>query len=106
MASENIMMDAVKRGGNRQELHERIRVLSQEAGRNVKDLGLSNNLIDLMAEDPAFGMSREELTAHLEPERYIGRCPEQVEEFLSQEIAPVLEKYAAALGGKETELKV
>ena len=106
MASENIMMDAVKRGGDRQELHERIRVLSQEAGRNVKDLGLSNNLIDLMAEDPAFGMSREELIAHLEPERYIGRCPEQVEEFLSQEIAPVLEKYAAALGGKETELKV
>ena len=106
MASENIMMDAVKRGGNRQELHERIRVLSQEAGRNVKDLGLPNNLIDLIAEDPAFGMSREELTAHLEPERYIGRCPEQVEEFLSQEIAPVLEKYAAALGGKETELKV
>ena len=106
MASENIMMDAVKRGGNRQELHERIRVLSQEAGRNVKDLGLPNNLIDLIAEDPAFGMSREELTAHLEPERYIGRCPEQVEEFLAQEIAPVLEKYAAALGGKETELKV
>ena len=106
MASENILMDAVKRGGNRQELHERIRVLSQEAGRNVKDLGLPNNLIDLIAEDPAFGMSREELTAHLEPERYIGRCPEQVEEFLSQEIAPVLEKYAAALGGKETELKV
>jgi len=106
MASENIMMDAVKRGGDRQALHERIRVLSQEAGRNVKDLGLPNNLIDLMAEDPAFGMSREELTAHLEPERYIGRCPEQVEEFLSQEIAPVLEKYAAALGGKETELKV
>ena len=106
MASENIMMDAVKRGGDRQELHERIRVLSQEAGRNVKDLGLSNNLIDLMAEDPAFGMSREELTAHLEPERSLGRCPAQVEEFLSQEIAPVLEKYAAALGGKETELKV
>ena len=106
MASENILMDAVKRGGNRQELHERIRVLSQEAGRNVKDLGLPNNLIDLIAEDPAFGMSREELTAHLEPERYIGRCPEQVEEFLAQEIAPVLEKYAAALGGKETELKV
>ena len=106
MASENIMMDAVKRGGDRQALHERIRVLSQEAGRNVKDLGLPNNLIDLMAEDPAFGMSREELTAHLEPERYIGRCPEQVEEFLAQEIAPVLAKYAAALGEKETELKV
>ena len=59
MASENIMMDAVKRGGDRQELHERIRVLSQEAGRNVKDLGLSNNLIDLIAADPAFGMTKE-----------------------------------------------
>ena len=106
MASENIMMDAVKRGGDRQELHERIRVLSQEAGRNVKELGLSNNLIDLMAADPAFGMTREELSAHLDPAAYIGRCPEQVEEFLTGEIAPVLKKYAGALDGKETELKV
>ena len=70
MASENILMDAVKRGGNRQELHERIRVLSQEAGANVKDCGLSNNLIELIAADPAFSMlSREELTAQLEPAR-------------------------------------
>ena len=106
MASENIMMDAVVRGGDRQELHERIRVLSQEAGRNVKDLGLSNNLIDLIAADPAFGMTREELTAHLEPSRYIGRCPEQVEEFLAQEVQPVLEKYRDALGGEAAELKV
>ena len=106
MASENIMMDAVKRGGDRQELHERIRVLSQEAGRNVKDLGLSNNLIDLIAADPAFGMTKEELTAHLEPSRYIGRCPEQVEEFLTEAVQPVLEKYADVLGEKETELKV
>lgn len=106
MASENIMMDAVKRGGNRQELHERIRVLSQEAGKNVKDRGLSNNLIDLIAADPSFGMTREELTAHLEPSRYIGRCPQQVEEFLQQEVAPVLKKYAQVLQEKETELKV
>ncbi len=106
MASENIMMDAVKRGGNRQELHERIRVLSQEAGRNVKDLGLSNNLIDLIAADPAFGMTREELSAHMEPSAYIGRCPQQVDEFLDTCVAPVLEKYAAALNSKETELKV
>ena len=106
MASENIMMDVVVRGGDRQELHERIRVLSQEAGRNVKDLGLSNNLIDLIAADPAFGMTREELTAHLEPSRYIGRCPEQVEEFLAQEVQPVLEKYRDALGGEAAELKV
>ncbi len=106
MASENIMMDAVKKGGNRQELHERIRVLSQEAGANVKDRGLPNNLIDLIAADPLFDMSREELTAHLEPSRYIGRCPQQVEEFLRDDVAPVLERYAGALTGRETELKV
>ena len=106
MASENIMMDAVKRGGNRQELHERIRVLSQQAGANVKDRGEANNLIDLIAADPLFGMSREELTAHLEPERYIGRCPQQVEDFLREDVQPVLERYADALNGKETELKV
>ena len=107
MASENIMMDAVKKGGNRQDLHERIRVLSQQAGANVKDLGLSNNLIDLIAADPAFAMlSREELTAHLEPSRYIGRCPEQVEEFLKEEVEPVLERYPQALEGKTAELKV
>ena len=106
MASENIMMDAVKRGGNRQDLHERIRVLSQEAGRNVKDRGLPNNLIDLIAEDPMFGMSREDLTVHMEPARYIGRCPEQVDEFLAECVHPVLERYASALEGQDTELKV
>ena len=106
MASENIMMDAVKRGGNRQELHERIRVLSQEAGKNVKDLGLSNNLIDLIAADSAFGMTKEELTVHLEPAQYIGRCPQQVEEFLREEVDPVLAEHQAALAEKETELKV
>ena len=107
MASENIMMDAVKKGGNRQDLHERIRVLSQQAGANVKDLGLSNNLIDLIAADPAFSMlSREELTAHLEPARYVGRCPEQVEEFLAEEVEPVLARYPQALAGQTAELKV
>ena len=107
MASENIMMDAVKRGGDRQELHERIRVLSQEAGRNVKDLGLHNNLIELIAADPAFGLTMEQLTAHMEPSRYIGRCPEQVEEFLDQCIAPVLSRCAQDLEqGEDTQLKV
>lgn len=106
MASENILMDAVKRGGSRQELHERIRVHALEAGSNVKDKGLTNNLIDLIACDPVFGMSREELTAHLEPARYIGRCPEQVTEFLAGEVAPILERYAAALNGKNSDLKV
>lgn len=106
MASENIMMDAVKRGGDRQELHERIRVLSQEAGYSVKELGQSNNLIDLMAADPIFGMTKEELSAHLDPSAYIGRCPEQVEEFLAENVAPILKRYAEALEGEETELSV
>ena len=106
MATENIMMDAVKRGGNRQELHERIRQLSLAAGSNVKDKGLENNLIDLIAEDSLFGMSREELTAHLEPSRYIGRCPEQTEEFLRDCVAPVLARYPEAVQGTATELKV
>ena len=106
MASENIMMDAVKKGGDRQELHERIRVHALEAGHNVKDLGLSNNLIDLIAEDPLFGMSREELLAHMEPSRYIGRCPQQVDDFIAEFITPVLEAHAQALTGVHTELKV
>ena len=106
MASENIMMDAVKRGGDRQALHERIRVLSQEAGRNVKEFGLSNNLIELIAADPMFGMNREALTAHLEPSRYIGRCPEQVTEFLEGSVKPVLARHAEALSTGSVELKV
>ncbi len=106
MASENILMDAVKRGGDRQVLHERIRVLSQEAGYSVKELGLPNDLIERMAADPAFGMTQEELSAHLDPAAYIGRCGEQVEEFLAGEVAPVLEKYAGAWHGSDTELKV
>ena len=84
MASENIMMDAVKRGGNRQELHERIRLHSIEAGKNVKDLGLPNNLIDLIAADPAFGMTRAELDAVMDPALYTGRCAQQVKRFLSE----------------------
>lgn len=106
MASENIMMDAVKRGGDRQLLHERIRVHSLEAGRNVKELGLTNNLIDLLAADPLFGLSREELSAHMEPSRYIGRCPEQVTDFLSEYIQPVLTAHQSALTNQAVELKV
>ena len=106
MATENIMMDAVKRGGDRQALHERIRIHALEAGRNVKDLGLNNNLIDLIAEDHLFGMSREELVAHMEPSRYIGRCPQQVEDFIAECITPVLEAHSQALTGVHTELKV
>ncbi|MDE6260820.1 MAG: adenylosuccinate lyase [Oscillospiraceae bacterium] len=106
MASENIMMDAVKRGGDRQQLHERIRVHSLEAGRNVKEFGLTNNLIDLLAADPLFGLSREELSAHLEPSRYIGRCPEQVTDFLSEYVLPILQAHKSALSDEAVELKV
>ena len=106
MASENIMMDAVKRGQNRQNLHERIRVHSLEAGHNVKENGLPNNLIDLIADDPMFGMSREELTAHMDPAHYIGRCPEQVTDFLQEYIYPVLAAHPDALSNEAVELKV
>ena len=106
MASENILMDAVKRGGDRQELHERIRVYSLEAGRNVKELGLTNNLLDLIAADPGFGLTREELSSHLEPSRYIGRCPEQVAEFLTEYVRPVLEAHPDSLSERAVELKV
>ena len=106
MASENIMMDAVKRGGDRQKLHERIRVLSQEAGYHVKELGQPNNLIDLMAADPVFRMSREEMCAHLDPSAYIGRCPAQVEEFLRDWVKPVLRCCAGVLNRDDIDLNV
>ena len=106
MASENILMDAVKRGGDRQQLHERIRLHALEAGRNVKELGLTNNLLDLIAADPQFGLSREELIAHMAPSRYIGRCPEQVSDFLSEFIQPVLAAHPDALSDQAVELKV
>lgn len=106
MATENIMMDAVKRGGNRQDLHERIRVHSLEAGSNVKEKGLANNLLDLIAADTVFGMTIQELTTHMRPEVYIGRCPEQVTEFLTNDIQPILERYPSALSGENTELSV
>lgn len=106
MISENIMMDAVKRGGDRQQLHERIRIHSIEAGRNVKEFGLTNNFVDLLADDPAFGLNREELAAHLEPSRYIGRCPEQVSDFLAEFIQPVLTAHPDALDSQAESLKV
>ncbi len=98
MATENIMMDAVKKGGNRQKLHERIRELSMEAGRNVKVEGKENNLLELIAADEAFHLSIEELQNTMEPSRYIGRSKEQVELFLSNHIRPILEKNAELIG--------
>ncbi|MEI3522553.1 MAG: adenylosuccinate lyase [Anaerosacchariphilus sp.] len=100
MATENIMMDAVKAGGDRQELHERIRELSMEAGKNVKVNGEENNLLELIAADPAFGLSLEDLKKTMEPSRYVGRAPEQVDAFLGQVIKPILEKYSDILGEK------
>ena len=100
MATENIMMDAVKAGGNRQELHERIRELSMEAGRNVKVEGRENNLLELIAADPAFNMSLEDLQKTMDPGRYVGRSVEQVEAFLSNVIRPVLAENRELLGVK------
>lgn len=98
MATENIMMDAVKAGGDRQELHERIRELSMEAGRNVKEKGLDNNLLELIAADPAFNLSTDDLKAAMDPSRYVGRSPRQVEEFLEEVISPILSENADELG--------
>ena len=100
MATENIMMDAVKAGGDRQELHERIRTLSMEAGRNVKEKGLENNLLELIAADPAFGLSLEDLKKSMDPSRYVGRAPRQVEEFLEEVVNPILEENREVLGMK------
>ncbi|MGO5051289.1 adenylosuccinate lyase [Lachnospiraceae bacterium LCP25S3_G4] len=100
MATENIMMDAVKAGGDRQELHEKIRELSMEAGRNVKEKGLDNNLLELIAADAAFNMTLEDLQETMDPAKYVGRSKEQVEAFLKQVVYPMLEDNKALLGMK------
>ncbi len=98
MATENIMMDAVKAGGDRQELHEKIRELSMEAGRTVKEEGKDNNLLELIAADPAFNLSLEELQKSMEPSRYVGRSKEQVERFIETVVQPVLDENRELLG--------
>ena len=98
MATENIMMDAVKAGGDRQELHERIRELSMQAGRRVKEEGLDNNLLELIAADPAFGLSLEELEKSMDPARYVGCAPHQVEKYLNDVVRPMLEANRESLG--------
>ena len=100
MATENIMMDCVKKGGNRQELHERIRELSMEAGRHVKVMGEDNDLLDLIAADDAFKVSAEELKEGLEPSKYTGCAAHQTERFLAENVRPVLERYKELLGEK------
>ncbi|SEP60146.1 adenylosuccinate lyase [Lachnospiraceae bacterium RM5] len=98
MATENIMMDAVKAGGDRQELHEEIRRLSMEAGKNVKEKGLENNLLELIAADEKFGLSIEDLKKTMDPTKYVGRSKEQVTEFLEEVINPILEENKDSLG--------
>ena len=98
MATENIMMDAVKAGGDRQELHEKIRQLSMQAGKTVKEEGKDNNLLELIAADPSFHLSLEDLEASMQPERYVGRAPKQTEEFITEVINPILEKNKEVLG--------
>ena len=98
MATENIMMDAVKAGGDRQELHEKIRLLSMEAGKNVKEKGLDNNLLELIAADPAFNLTLEELQKTMDPSKYVGRAKEQVDAFLANHVRPILDANADLLG--------
>jgi len=105
MATETILMDAVKAGGDRQELHERIRVHSMEAGRLVKEEGAENDLLDRIAGDKAFGMDRAQLDALMEPEKFVGAAPQQTEKFINEHVAPVLEKNKALIE-TETEVRV
>ncbi len=105
MATENIMMDAVKAGGDRQELHEKIRQLSMQAGKAVKEEGKDNNLLELIAADPEFHMSLEDLKASMKPEKYVGRAPKQVEEFVEEVIQPILDANRELLG-MTAEIKV
>ena len=98
MATENIMMDAVKKGGDRQELHEKIRVYSMEAGKRVKQEGQENNLPELIAADKSFGLSAEEIYGIMRPENFVGRAPAQVEDFLREQVEPVLTENRELLG--------
>ena len=100
MATENIMMDAVKAGGDRQELHERILELSMEAGKTVKVEGKDNNLLELIAADPAFNLSLEDLQRSMDPKKYIGRAKEQTERFVNTVVQPILDSHKELLGVK------
>ncbi len=106
MATENIMMDAVKKGGDRQQLHERIRIHSVAAGAVVKEQGLENDLISRIASDPLFGLTEEEIRRSMDARAYVGRAPQQVTEFLEQDVKPVLQRFASLLSDKGAELKV
>ena len=98
MATENIMMDAVEKGGNRQELHEKIRTYSMVAGKHVKEEGLDNDLCDMLLADPAFMITKEDLDKILKPENFTGRSEQQTEEFVAECIQPILDANKDILG--------
>ena len=104
MATENILMDAVKRGGDRQELHEKLRVYSQRAARAVKEEGAENPLLEYICADGAFGTSRQELEALLDPARFTGRAAGQTQAFVQGTIRPLLQSHSALLGARATLL--
>ena len=106
MATETLMMRAVKRGGDRQELHERVRRHSVAAGQEIKQHGRANDLVDRIAGDPAFGVTRAEIEEDLRPELYVGRAPQQVDEFLEEWVRPVLERHPASAETGAPELRV
>jgi len=105
MATENLLMEAVKMGGDRQELHEKIRQYSIEAGRRVKEEGLDNNLISLIEKDDSFKLNPDKMQELLDARNFIGRAPEQVEEFLEEHVYPLLRENSDKLNVK-VDLKV
>ncbi|MEG1730063.1 MAG: adenylosuccinate lyase [Oscillospiraceae bacterium] len=106
MATENIMMDAVKKGGDRQVLHERIRLHSIAAGEVIKEQGLPNDLVSRIAADPLFGLTEDEILSAMNPKAFVGRAPEQVDDFLATDVAPILKKYESLIKTDSAELKV
>ncbi len=106
MGTEEILMNAVLKGGDRQELHEKIRVYSMEAGKQVKQLGNANDLVDRIAGDSTFGLSKDEILKILNPENLCGRAKNQVTDFINEVVNPVLEKYKDLITGEKIEIMV
>ena len=106
MGTEEILMNAVLKGGDRQELHEKIRVYSMEAGREVKEFGRPNDLVDRIARDETFGLTKEEILHILNPDHLCGRAKHQVEDFIKEQVNPVLEKYKDLINKENVDVNV
>ncbi len=106
MATEEILMNAVLKGGDRQELHEKIRVYSMEAGKQVKEFGKPNDLVDRIANDSTFGLTKEEIIKALNPNNLCGRAPKQVEDFIEERVNPVIDKYSNLIKDLNVEVNV